>query len=79
MEKNYIELFKDRKWYEAFDAVPLNKTKIIELDPKDFVIIRVRASDYNSKNEAKQISITIDYETHLVAITAKRKEDGTTV
>lgn len=71
---NYIELFKERKWYEAFDSVPLNKTKIVELDPKDFVTIRVRASDYNAKNEGRRISVTIDYETKLAAITAQRKE-----
>lgn len=73
---NYVELFKEKKWFEAFDAIPLNKTRIVELAPEDFMTIRVRATDYNKSHDNKRISISIDYTTHLAAISAKRPDDN---
>lgn len=73
MSKDYITLFKERKWIEGFDSLPLNQTKIIDLEPKDFVIIRVRASDFNRTNTAKKVSVTIDYDNNKAALLANKK------
>lgn len=72
MSIDYITLFKERKWIEGFDSLPLNQTKIIDLEPKDFVIIRVRASDFN-KASSKKVSITIDYDNHKAALLVNKK------
>ena len=70
---SYIELFKERKWIEGFDSLPLNQTKIIDLEPKDFVVIRVRASDFNKSSAAKRVSVTIDYDNNKAALIANKK------
>lgn len=72
MNTDYITLFKERKWLEGFDSLPLNQTKIIDLEPKDFVIIRVRASDFN-KSGPKKVSVTIDYDNNKAALLANKK------
>lgn len=72
MNTDYITLFKERKWLEGFDSLPLNQTKIIDLEPKDFVIIRVRASDFN-KSGSKKVSVTIDYDNNKAALLANKK------
>lgn len=70
---SYIELFKERKWIEGFDSLPLNQTKIIDLEPKDFVVIRVRASDFNKSNATKRVSVTIDYDNNKAALIVNKK------
>lgn len=77
MEKNYIDLFKERKWYDAFDSLPLNLPKVVDVAPEDYVVIRVRASDFNKANETKRVSISIDYKANTVIVTATKKQNGT--
>lgn len=77
MESNYIELFKQRKWGDAFDSLPLNLPQVVEVEPKDYVIIRVRASDYNKTSKSRRVSISINYERNTVIVTATKKQNGT--
>lgn len=58
MKKEYIDLFKERKWKQALDAMPIGVSKIITVDnPNDLLILRVRASEF-SKSGDKTVSIT---------------------
>ena len=77
MEANYIDYFMQRKWGEAFDSLPLNLPKVVDVKPEDYVIIRVRASDYNRVSKTRRVSISIDYKENTVIVTASKKRDGT--
>jgi len=62
MKVNYIELFKERKWKEALDAMPVGSPRIVPVDSaRDLQILRVRASEFNRDSE-KTASVTVDYE-----------------
>lgn len=77
MNTEYIELFRQRKWLDAFDSLPLNLPKVVDVAPEDYVVIRVRASDFNKANETKRISVSIDYKANTVIVTATKKQNGT--
>lgn len=62
MKANYIDLFKERKWKEALDAMPVGAPRIVPIDSaRDLQILRVRASEFNRDSE-KTASVTVDYD-----------------
>jgi hypothetical protein len=62
MKNEYLELFKERKWKEALDAMPLGSPKIVPISStRDLQILRVRASEFNKETE-KVASIAVDYD-----------------
>lgn len=77
MNTEYIQLFKERRWLDAFDSLPLNLPKVVDVAPEDYVVIRVRASDFNRINETKRVSVSIDYKAKTVIVTASKKQNGT--
>ena len=75
MKNDYVTLFNERKWKEAFDALPLSASKIVKLDkPGDLQTIRVRASEFNRDSETKKIVINLDNSENAVTVKATRKE-----
>ena len=74
MNKNYIELFAERRWKDAFDAMPMNVPKIVEVKSlSDLPIIRVRASEFTKFNETKRVSVSLDYDRKLAIVTVTKK------
>lgn len=73
MTKEYIELFKERKWKLALDAMPLNIPKVVDVEtPNDLLILRARASEF-SKEGDKKASVSIDLEEKRAIVTVTRK------
>jgi len=73
--KEYVTLFKERKWKLALDAMPLNLPRAIMLDkPGDFLILRARASEF-SKDGPKKASVTFDFdaEPNVAIVTVTKK------
>ena len=79
MKNEYLELFKERKWKEALDAMPLGSPKIIPISSaRDLQILRVRASDFNKETD-KVASISVDYDwmpdkEHIIVTVTKKQE-----
>jgi len=62
MKASYIDLFKERKWKEALDAMPVGGPRIVPVNSaRDLQILRVRASEFNKDSE-KFASVSVDYE-----------------
>lgn len=62
MKTNYIDLFKERKWKEALDAMPVGGPRIVPVNSaRDLQILRVRASEFNKDSE-KLASVAVDYD-----------------
>jgi len=61
MKEDYIELFKQRKWKEALDSIPVGRSRIIPVETaRDLQTLRVRASEFNRDSD-KTASISVDY------------------
>ena len=79
MTKEYIELFKERKWKEALDAMPVGGPRIVPVSSaRDLQILRVRASEFN-KDSDKVVSIAVDYDwdatkEHVIVTVTKKQE-----
>lgn len=74
MKKEYIELFAERKWKLAFDAMPLNIPKVVHVDAlSDLPTIRVRASEFTKESATKRVSVSIDYDNKQAIITVTKK------
>lgn len=74
MTKEYIELFKERKWKRALDAMPLNIPKVVPVDNAgDLLTLRVRASEF-SRGGNKQASVSIDFEAKQAIVTVTKKQ-----
>ena len=75
MKKEYIDLFKERKWKQALDAMPVGVSKIITVEnPNDLLILRVRASEF-SKAGDKTVSITsLDLERKQANVIVTKKQ-----
>ena len=74
MTKEYIELFKERKWKRALDAMPLNIPKVVSVDNAgDLLTLRVRASEF-SRVGNKQASVSIDFEAKQAIVTVTKKQ-----
>lgn len=78
MKENAVELLKDRKWKAFLMAVPLGKPKGYHVEnANDMYTLRVRASQLSSSEDCdRTFSITLDYDTKVVTVTAKLKADG---
>ena len=73
MTKEYIDLFKDRKWKLALDAMPLNIPKVVQVENAgDLLILRARASEF-SKDGNKKASVSIDFEQKQAIVTVSKK------
>ena len=73
MTKEYIDLFKDRKWKLALDAMPLNIPKVVQVENAgDLLILRARASEF-SKEGNKKASVSIDFEQKQAIVTVSKK------
>ena len=72
------EWLKKRKWKEFLMSVPLGKPTGYGVEnANDMYTIRVRASQLsNSQDCDRTFSVTIDYDTRIVTVTAKLKNDG---
>lgn len=74
MKVDYVTLFAERRWKEAFDAMPLNVQKAVKIQsPGDAATIRVRASEYNKTSEWKRVSVSIDYGEGVAMVKVGRK------
>lgn len=74
MEKDYVTLFAERKWKDAFDALPLNIQKAVRVQsPGDLPTIRVRASEFNKESESKRVSVSVDYNEGVAMIKVVKK------
>ena len=79
MKATYLDLFKERKWKEALDAMPLGAARIVPVSSaRDLQILRVRASDFNKETD-KVASISVDYDwmpekEHIIVTVTKKQE-----
>ena len=79
MKANYIDLFKERKWKEALDAMPVGAPRIVPIDSaRDLQTLRVRASEFN-RNSDKTVSISVDYnwdkkKEHVIVTVTKKNQ-----
>lgn len=74
MKSEYQELFKERKWKLALDAMPLNIPKVVVVENAgDLLTLRVRASEF-SRESNKQASVSIDFEAKQAIITVIKKQ-----
>jgi hypothetical protein len=75
MKNEYIELFKERKWKKALDAMPLNIPKVVVVENVgDLLTLRTRASEF-SKEGNKQVSVNLDFEAKQAIVTVTKKQD----
>ena len=71
--KEYQELFKERKWKLALDAMPLNIPKVVVVDNAgDLLTLRSRASEF-SRSGDKKASVSIDFEEKQAIVTVTKK------
>ena len=69
MGKDYVTLFAERKWKDAFAAMPIGIQKAVKMQsPSDIVTIRVRASEFNKTSEIKRVSISVDYDESIAMV-----------
>jgi hypothetical protein len=74
MKTEYIELFAERKWKRAFDAMPLNIPKVVHVNSlSDLPTIRVRASEFTKDSETKRVSVSLDYDNKQAIVTVTKK------
>lgn len=79
MKASYINLFKERKWKEALDAMPVGGPRIIPVNSaRDLQILRVRASEFNRDSE-KFASVSVDYDwdpekEHVIVTVTKKQQ-----
>lgn len=74
MTKDYVTLFAERKWKDAFEAMPLGIQKAVKVaSPGDLQTIRVRASEFNRENETKRVSVSADYDEGIAMIKVAKK------
>ncbi len=73
-KKDFVTLFAERKWKEAFEEMPLNAQKAVKVQSaNDLPIIRVRASEYNKNSQTKRVSVSIDYNENVAMVKVVRK------
>ena len=73
MKNEYQELFKERKWKLALDAMPLNIPKVVIVENTgDLMTLRVRASEF-SKEGTKRASVSIDFDKKQAIVTVTKK------
>lgn len=71
--KEYQELFKERKWKLALDAMPLNIPKVVPVENAgDLLILRARASEFSRVSD-KRVSVSIDFEGKQAIVTVTKK------
>ncbi|MBR6305739.1 MAG: hypothetical protein IKR38_03030 [Bacteroidales bacterium] len=73
MKKDYVTLFNERKWKDAFEAMPLNVQKAVKVSPGDVQTIRVRASEFNKESETRRVSVSVDYSESIVMVKVMKK------
>jgi len=73
MKKDYVTLFNERKWKDAFEAMPLTAQKAVKVSPGDVQTIRVRASEFNKESETRRVSISVDYAESIVMVKVSKK------
>lgn len=74
MKNEYQELFKERKWKLALDAMPLNIPKVVVVDNAgDLLTLRVRASEFNREGN-KRASVSIDIEAKQAIVTVTKNQ-----
>lgn len=74
MKKDYVTLFNERKWKDAFEAMPLSAQKAVRVSPGDVQTIRVRASEFNKESETRRVSVSVDYSEGIVMVKVSRKD-----
>ena len=73
MKTQYQDLFKERKWKLALDAMPLNIPKVVVVENTgDLLILRARASEF-SKEGNKKASVSIDFDAKQAIVTVTKK------
>lgn len=77
MKENAVEHLKARRWKEFLMAVPLDKPKGYHVEnANDIYILRVRASQLSNAKECdRTFSITTDFDTRIVTVTSKLKDN----
>lgn len=73
MKKDYVTLFNERKWKDAFEAMPLSAQKAVKVSPGDVQTIRVRASEFNKESETRRVSVSVDYSESIVMVKVMKK------
>lgn len=74
MKNEFVNLFADRKWKLAFDAMPLNIPKVVSVESRgDLLTMRVRASEFNRENETKRVSVSLDFDGKQAIVTVVKK------
>lgn len=73
MKKDYVTLFNERKWKDAFEAMPLSAQKAVKVSPGDVQTIRVRASEFNKESETRRVSVSVDYSESIVMVKVAKK------
>lgn len=74
MTKEYAELFKERKWKRALDAMPLNIPKVVLVENAgDLLTLRSRASDFSRESKDKKASVSIDLDEKQAIVTVTKK------
>ena len=71
---------KQRKWKEFLMSIPLGKPMGYSVEnANDMYTLRVRASQLSTSADCdRTFSVTIDYDTRVVTVTAILKDDGCT-
>ena len=73
MRTEYIDLFKERKWKLALDAMPLNIPKVVQVENAgDLLTLRARASEYG-KESNRRVSVSIDFDAKQAIVTVTKK------
>lgn len=74
MTREYVDLFKERKWKRALDAMPLNIPKAVQVENAgDLLILRTRASEFSKESEDKKVSVNIDLDEKTAIVTVTKK------
>ena len=74
MKNDYVTLFAERKWKDAFARMPLNIPKIVEVQSlSDLQTIRVRASEYTKESEGRKVSVSLDFDKRVAIVTVTKK------
>lgn len=73
MRTEYIDLFKERKWKLALDAMPLNIPKVVQVENAgDLLTLRARASEFGRYGN-KKASVSIDFDAKQAIVTVTKK------
>ena len=74
--KEYQELFAERRWKLALDAMPRHIPKAVKVESAgDLLTLRSRASEFSREGDKKaSVSIDLDARQAIITVTKKDKQ-----